>query len=356
MHHNLRFFNGLQGPDAHFISDNAGSVHPEVFDAMAEANRGHAVAYGQDAYTELAIALLREHFGEDSEILLALTGTGANVLALQSVIRSFEAVICADCSHLHRDECGASEKFMGAKLLVAPTQQGKLTRDAIAPLLTDNNKVHRVQPKVVTVSQCTEWGTVYTVDELEDLALFCHANGLLLHVDGARLCNAAVALDQPLRAITADCGVDILSFGGTKNGLMGAEAVVFFNSQPGEAAAFYRKQAMQLCSKMRFVAAQFVALLSADLWRRNAAHANAMAAKLSKAVSSIKAVRTVMPVETNAVFAQLPPAAVSRLLTTAVFAVWDSQRSIVRWMTSFDTTAEEVERFAECVREAVQNA
>ena len=356
MPHNRRFFNDLSGEKPHFISDNACGVHPEVFEAMAEANRGHAVAYGYDAYTERAVALLREQFGGSIEVLLALTGTGANVLALQSVLRSYEAVICADCSHLYRDECGAPEKFIGAKLLPAPTTQGKLTPDAMEALLSDTNKVHRVQPRVVTISQCTEWGTVYTPAELKVMADFCHDNDLLLHVDGARLCNAAVALGSSLRAVTADCGVDVLSFGGTKNGLMGAEAVVFFNPQLAQGAAFYRKQAMQLCSKMRFVAAQFVALLSRDLWQRNATHANAMAARLAAAVGDIDSVRIVMPVESNAVFAQLPPDRVARLQATTVFAVWDSRQSIVRWMTSFDTTEEDVDRFAENIREAVGDA
>jgi len=336
----------VPGPK-YFLSDNAAGVHPEVMDALAAANRGHAAAYGHDAHTERAISLLREHFGGRPEVLFVLTGTGANVLALQSMLQSYEAVICADCSHLNRDECGAPEKFTGSKLLSAPTRQGKIYPDLIEPLLADTDMVHRAQPRVVTVSQCTEWGTVYTVDELKRLAAFCHERDLRLHMDGARLSNAAAALDVDLAAVSSEAGVDVLSFGGTKSGLMGAEAVLFFDASLLPAASFYRKQGMQLASKMRFVAVQFEALLSNDLWRRNARQANAMASRLADAVGGIDGVELVMPVETNGVFARLSPAHIARLQETEVFGVWDSRESIVRWMTSFDTTEAEVDSFAE---------
>jgi threonine aldolase len=338
----------------YFLSDNASGVHPEVLAALAEANRGHAAAYGHDAYTERASSILRKHFGNRAEVLLALTGTGANVIALQSVLRSHDAVVCADCAHMHRDECGAPEKFTGSKLIPAPTAHGKLSPDSIRPLLEDTNMVHRVRPKLVSISQCTELGTVYTVAELRTLSDFCHANGLLLHMDGARLSNAAVALGVSLAATSADCGVDILSFGGTKNGLMAAEAILFFDPRLAETAAFARKQAMQLCSKMRFVAVQFQTLLDGDLWRRSAAHANAMAARLAAAIDG--AVEVVMPVETNAVFARMPPAAIAELQSSFVFGVWDSAQSIVRWMTSFDTGADEVDQFAARIRHVSRHA
>lgn len=340
----------------YFISDNASGVHPDVIGALSQANRGPATAYGNDSYTQRAIELFRKHFGSQVEVLLSLTGTGANVIGLQSVLRSHEAVICADCAHMHRDECGAPEKFTGAKLLPAPTTGGKLSPHTIRPLLTDMNRVHRVQPRVVSVSQCTEWGTVYSVAELRALAAFCRENGLLLHMDGARLCNAAAALGASLLESSGDCGVDILSFGGTKNGLMAAEAVIFFDAKLAQAAAFSRKQAMQLCSKMRFVAVQFEALLAADLWHRNASHANQMAARLAAAVGNVDGVEVVMPVETNAVFAKMQPALVTELQACAVFAVWDSAQSIVRWMTSFETTADEVDRFAGRIRDVCCNA
>jgi threonine aldolase len=344
------------GERNYFISDNASGVHPDVLAALSSANRGHATAYGHDAWTERSITLFRKHFGSQANVLLALTGTGANVIGLQSVLRSHEAVICADCAHMHRDECGAPERFTGSKLLPAPTTGGKLSPDAIRPLLADTSMVHRVQPRVVSVSQCTEWGTVYSVSELCALAEFCHENGLLLHMDGARLCNAAAALGVSLKEASGDCGVDILSFGGTKNGLMGAEAVVYFEPRFAEGAAFARKQAMQLCSKMRFVAAQFEALLDGDLWQRNAGHANAMATRLAAAIEDIDGIELVMPVETNAVFARMAPAVVNELQTSTVFAVWDSAQSIVRWMTSFDTATEEIDRFAGRIRDVCRNA
>jgi threonine aldolase len=340
----------------YFISDNASGVHPDVLAALAAANEGHAIAYGNDAATERATEILRGHFGAHAEVFFALTGTGANVLALQTLLQSWQAIVCADCSHLHRDECGAPEKFIGCKVLPAPTRDGKLAPELIEPLLQDTSMVHRAQPRIVSVSQCTEWGTVYTPGELAALAEFCHANDMLLHVDGARLCNAAVALDVSLRAITADCGVDVLSFGGTKNGLMAAEAVVFCDPELAGKAAFFRKQAMQLVSKMRDVAAQFEALLGGDLWRRNAFHSNAMAARLAAAVEGIRDLRIVMPVETNVVFAQLPADCMASLQRTTPFVVWQSAQSIARWMTSFDTTDAEVDEFAAEVRRTLENA
>lgn len=341
---------------SYFISDNAAGVHPEVLSALAAANSGHAIAYGNDAWTARAGELLRQHFGHHAEIFLMLTGTGANVLALACALEPWQAVICADCAHLYRDECGAPEKFAGVKLLPARSSGGKLTPESIAPLLRDNGMVHRVQPRVVTVSQCTEWGTVYTPEELGCLAAFCHSNDLLLHVDGARLCNAAAALDASLSALTTDCGVDMLSFGGTKNGLMGAEALVFLEPSLARAAGYYRKQAMQLGSKMRFVAAQFEALLANDLWLRSARHANAMAHRLAAALASVDAVEIVMPVESNAIFARMPLDDAKVLQETHVFAVWDSEQSIVRWMTAFDTTEDEVDEFAERISAVTRKA
>jgi threonine aldolase len=341
---------------SYFISDNAAGVHPEVLAALADANRGHAVAYGDDAWTERTTELLRRHFGAASRPFLTLTGTGANVLALQSVLESWQAVICADCSHLNRDECGAPEKFIGAKLLPAPTRQGKLTPAVVERLLCDNEKVHRAQPRVVSIAECTEWGTVYTPDELKELAVFCHGKGLLLHMDGARLANAAAALDTSLAALTTERGVDIISFGGTKNGLMGAEAVIFADAERARSTGYYRKQAMQLASKMRFVAAQLEILLASDLWLRSARHANAMAARLAQGLDGIKGVEIVMPVETNAVFARMSLTHAAELQRTHVFAVWDSRESIVRWMTSFDTTAEDVDGFVLRISAVVQNS
>lgn len=335
----------------HFTSDNGSGVHPKVFAWLEKANRGHAAAYGDDPLTGQAVQLFRTHFGESVRPYFVLTGTAANVIALKSVMDSFEAVICADSAHLQRDECGAPEKFLGGKLLLVSGREGKLTIDSIRPLLRESRMVHRVQPKVVSISQCTEWGTVYSLQEVRELAEFCHANGLLLHLDGARLCNAAAALNRSLKEITADLGVDLLSFGGTKNGLMMAEAVVMLNPQLGDKTPFYRKQGMQLASKMRFVAAQFIAYLEGDLWRQNALHANRMARELAERAARIQGIEITLPVQTNAVFARLPDPWIPRLQERCPFHLWDSNNGVVRWMTSFDSTEEDIEDFIQHIRE-----
>ncbi|KFI21711.1 threonine aldolase family protein [Nitrosococcus oceani] len=336
--------------ERHFISDNAAGIHPKVIAMLERASRGHAIAYGNDSLTQQALQLFKQHFGAQTETFFVLTGTAANVIALQSVLSSFEAVICADCAHLHRDECGAPEKFLGSKLLIAQTQQGKLSVATVAPLLRDTAMVHRVQPKVLSITQCTEWGTIYTPAEIKTLADFCHEQGLLLHMDGARLSNAAARLNLSLKEMTADVGVDVLSFGGTKNGLLAAEAIVFFDPQLAKETGFYRKQSMQLASKMRFISAQFLALLINDLWWKNAQHANEMAALLERELKNIPQVELVVPVETNGIFARIPPSWVPCLQQHYAFAVWDSASTVVRWMTSFDTTAEEVQDFVQKIR------
>ena len=256
----------MNRPKRGFASDNNAGVHPRVMDTMRTANHGHAVAYGDDAYTETAVRLFRERFGEGAEVFFVFGGTGANVSALAAVTRPHQAVVCAETAHVNVDECGAPERFTGCKLIDLPTPDGKLRREQIEPLLARAGDQHHVQPRVVSISQPTELGTVYTVEELTRLAEFAHARGLLLHVDGARLSNAAAHLGVPLRELTAGAGVDVLSFGGTKNGMMYGEAVVFFDPALAEEFKFVRKQCAQLPSKMRFVAAQFTALLTEDLW------------------------------------------------------------------------------------------
>lgn len=334
----------------HFLSDNAAGAHPAVLRALERANPGHAVAYGEDPVTAEAEALFRRHFGDGARAFVVLTGTGANVLALQSLVRSFEAVVAAEQSHLHRDECGAPEKFLGGKILLAKSRFGKIGPEDVRPLLADGKPVHRVQPKVLSISQSTEWGTVYSPDEVRALSALCRDEGLLLHVDGARLCNAAVHLGMGLREATADLGVDVVSFGGTKNGLLGAEAVVFLSGTGAEAFPFHRKQGMQLISKMRFVSAQFVAMLEGDLWRTNAEHANAMAARLAEEARAVNGVEVVAPVEANAVFARLPRPWIAPLREYAAFHVWEPRDSIVRWVTSFDTDEEDVRGFVDRLR------
>jgi threonine aldolase len=322
-------------------------------DTVRTANHGHAVAYGDDAYTERAVQLFRERFGDGAEVFFVFGGTGANVAALAAVTRPFEAVVCAETAHVNVDECGAPERFGGCKLIPLPTPDGKLRPEQVEPLLALLGDQHHVQPRVVSVSQPTELGTVYTVGELSRLAGFAHARGLLLHVDGARLSNAAAHLNVSLRELTAGAGVDVLSFGGTKNGMMYGEAVVFFDPALAEGFKFVRKQCAQLPSKTRFVAAQFTALLTEDLWLQTAAHANRMAQALAAALRGIPQITITQPVESNAVFALMPPAAVVRVRERFFFYVWNEQTSEVRLMCSFDTTDEDVRELASAVREAV---
>src|ERR1044072_2996595 len=296
----------MQRPKRGFASDNNAGVYERVMDALRSANQGHAVAYGDDVYTETALRLFRERFGERAEVFFVFGGTGANVSALAAMTRPFEAVVCAESAHINVDECGAPERFTGCKLVDLPTPDGKLKPEQVEPLLTRLGDQHHVQPHIISVSQPTELGTVYTVEELTRLAAFAHERGLLLHVDGARLSNAAAYLNVSLEELTAGADVDVLSFGGTKNGMMYGEAVVFFNPALAEDFRFVRKQCAQLPSKMRFVAAQFTALLGEDLWRETAAHANRMSQVLAAELRTIPQAHITQPVESNAVFAILP--------------------------------------------------
>ncbi|HEX8097117.1 MAG TPA: low specificity L-threonine aldolase [Pyrinomonadaceae bacterium] len=333
-----------------FASDNNAGVHPEILKAIEAANGGHTVAYGDDPYTAAAVQKFRGHFGEDVVVYFVFNGTGANVLGLQSVASSYQAVVCTEAAHINVDECGAPEKFTGCKLLTVPTEDGKLRAEQIEPLLHAVGNEHHVQPKVISVSQATEFGTVYTPEEIKALAEFAHANGMLLHMDGARIANAAAGLNVPLRDITADAGVDILSFGGAKNGMMYGEAVVFFDGKLGEDFKFIRKQGTQLASKMRFIAAQLDALLTDDLWLRNARHSNRMARLLAAELESIPRVRVTQKVEANAVFAVIPREHVPALQEEYFFYVWNEERSEVRLMASFDTTEEDIKGFADFTR------
>jgi len=336
-----------------FASDNYAGVLPELLEAIAAANTGHAVSYGGDDWTARVGELFRSHFGDDARAALVFNGTGANVVALQGLCRPYEACICASTAHLNVDECGAPERVAGLKLLAVDTPDGKLTPELVQPRLVRFGDEHAVQPKVISITQSTELGTLYTPDEIAALADQAHSHGMLLHVDGARLSNAAVALGVPLRAITTDVGADAVSFGGTKNGTMLGEAVVFLREGLGGDVLFLRKQSMQLASKMRFIAAQFEALLTDDLWRRPAAHANAMATRLAGAVGQIADVEITQEVQANAVFAILPAAATASLQERWKFYVWDENSGEVRWMCSWDTTEEDVDAFAADVREAV---
>jgi threonine aldolase len=332
-----------------FASDNHAGVHPEVMAAIAAANEGHAAAYGADPWTVRAQQRFREHFGAAAQAFPVFNGTGANVLCLEALTRAWQGVVCARTAHLNVDECGAPERA-GRKLLVVDTPDGRLTPELVAPLLVRIGDEHVVQPRVISITQSTELGTVYEPDAIAALATWAHAHGMLLHVDGARICNAAAALGVPLRALTTDVGVDAVSFGGTKNGVMGAEAVVLLRDEIADGFRYRRKQAMQLASKMRFVSAQLEALLARDLWQRSAAHANAMARRLADAVRHLPGLTITQPVEANAVFAVLAPEATERLQRDWPFYVWNDNTGEVRWMCSWDTAPEDVDAFAADVR------
>lgn len=331
-----------------FASDNAAGVHPAVLAMMAEANLGHAHAYGDDEWTRRAEALVRQHFGEQARMFCVFNGTGANVTALQALMRPFEAVICPDSAHINCDECGAPERFTGGKLLAVPTPDGKLTPALVRGAVRNVGFEHASQPRVVSITQSTELGTVYTRDELAAVVEAARAYGLKVHVDGARLANAAAALGCSLGEACE--GADAVSFGATKNGAMLAEAVVFLDPALARDFRYIRKQSAQLASKMRFVSAQFVAMLEeGDLWRENAAHANAMAALLAERVQGIPGVRILQPVQANEIFAELPAEAVPGLQREFDFYVWTEGTGEVRWVTSWDTTEDDVERFASAI-------
>jgi len=343
-------------PSRSFASDNNANIHPEVLEAISRANRGHAVGYGDDPYTASAVQKFREHFGADIEVFFVFNGTAANVLSLQALTRPYHAVLCSESSHIYNDECGAPERFTGCKLIALQTPDGKLTVATAAHAYHGVGDQHHVQPRVVSITQSTEMGTIYQAGEVEAIARFAHDLQMFLHMDGARISNAAAAQGLTLRQATRDLGVDVLSFGGTKNGLMGAEAVVFFRPELAADFLFVRKQGMQLASKMRFMAAQMEVLLTGDLWKRNAGHANRMAKLLEEEIRKIPEITVVYPVEANGVFAQIPQRAIAKIQERYFFYVWSEEESVVRWMCSFDTTEEDVRRFAEFVREAVRSA
>jgi threonine aldolase len=338
---------------AYFNSDNYAPVLPEVMAALAAVNEGHEPAYGADPATARVEALIRAEFGERAHAFLVLNGTAANVVALRGMLRPWQGVVCAESAHLNVDEGGAPERIGGFKLLTVAAPDGKLTPELVERWIVRIGDEHAVQPGVVSVTQSTELGTLYTPEELRALADLAHAHGMRLHIDGARLANAAAALGVPLRAITTDVGADAVSFGGTKAGLMLGEAIVLLGDGLEGAMPYLRKQSMQLASKMRYVAAQFEALLTDELWRRAAGHANAMAARLAAAVEGLEGVRITQPVQANVVFAVLPPGVAERLQAEWGFYTWDEHTGEVRWMCAHDTRAEDVDAFAAAVADAV---
>jgi threonine aldolase len=338
-----------------FASDNNSGVHPAVFQAMEAANSGHVPGYGNDEYTQKAIAIFQEKFGPETEVFFVFNGTGANVLGLSTVTRSFNSIVCAETAHIAEDECGAPEKFSGCKLLPVETTNGKLTPEAIHRHLKGFDFEHHSQPRVISISQVTEMGTIYQPDEIRALADLAHQNNMLLHMDGARIANAAAALNLDFKTFTKDCGVDVLSFGGTKNGMMMGEAVLFFNRALAEQTKYIRKQSMQLYSKMRFVGAQFIAYFENDLWKQTAAHSNKMAKLLEAEVAKIPEIKLTQPVEANGVFAIVPKEIIEPLKQRFFFYMWNETISEVRWMTSFDTTEEEIYEFTALIKKLIKD-
>lgn len=335
-----------------FASDNNAGVHPDILQALVRANEGHVAAYGGDAYTASAVQAFRRLFGAEVEVFFVFGGTAANVLGLQAMTRSYQAILCAETAHIYMDECGAPEKIIGSQLIPIGTEDGKITVAHIdAHLRRETVGVqHHVQPHVVSIAQSTEMGTVYTAKEVRDIASFVHGQGLLLHMDGARIANATASLGGDIRSFTLDAGVDVISFGGTKNGLLFGEAVVFFNTALAKDFVFVRKQGMQLASKMRFLAAQFEVLLSNNLWLNNASHANKMAQYLATCLQDILQLTPTQPVQANAVFVRLSNTQIERIQERYRCYVWNEKTGEVRWMTSFDTTQEDIDGFVAWVR------
>jgi threonine aldolase len=341
-------------PRITFASDNAATVHPAVMDALAAANHGHAVAYGDDPWTQRLAQAVRDLFGAPVESLPVWGGTGANVVGLASILRASDAVVCADSAHIHVDEAGAPERLAGCKVLPVPTVDGKLRPDDIRAHLHWLGDEHHPQPKVVSISQSTEYGTLYSADEIGALCAEAHAHGMLVHVDGARIANATAATGGDVRAFTIDAGVDVVSFGGTKNGMMYGELVVFCRPDLADRARHIRKQLAQLPSKARFISAQFLAFFEDSLWLQLARHANDMAALLAKQAASVGAVGIERQPVVNSVFATLPADAIAPLQQWCFFYVWDEHRDEVRWMTAWDTTPDDIDVFVGGVRAAVE--
>jgi threonine aldolase len=356
-----------------FASDNYAGVHPLIMQALVDSNQGHHTAYGGDEFTKKAKLLLKKEFGEDSESFFVYNGTGANVLALKSITQPHHAILCTEWAHINVDEAGAPEHFTGCKLMTVPSEDGKLTIEALKKLQIEDimDVCHHSQPKVISISQTTEFGTLYQPEEIKALADFAHEKGMLLHMDGARISNAAAALNLPFKVFTTDLGVDILSFGGSKNGMMFGEAVVFLGlnrsaqncpaievlKQGSADFPFIRKNGMQLHSKMHFIAAQYLAYFQDELWRKSAENANQMTEllklKVEELIQKEAPIKLTQKVDANALFVELPTAWIEPLQKHFPFYIWQSgkERSEVRWMCSFDSTEKEIEAFTVALQE-----
>lgn len=337
-----------------FGSDNHSGISPEIMEAIASANVEHALAYGDDEYCKHAEELFKEVFGPTARVYFVFNGTGANVLNIDAMCRSHHAVVCADTAHINVDECGAPQRIVGSRLLTVATPDGKLTPALVKTQLHGFGFEHHSQPRAISITQPTELGTLYTLDEIRALADLAHAHNMYLHMDGARLANAAVALGCSFKAMTTDCGVDCLSFGGTKNGMLMGESAVMLNPALDVDLKYRRKQMAQLCSKMRFMAAQFDAYLTTGVWQRNAAHSNRMAQMLYQSLKEVPEAEVMYPVEANSVFVKLPNKVWNALLEDYFFYLWDEANDVVRWMCSFDTTEEDIHNLVEALKKRLK--
>jgi threonine aldolase len=334
-----------------FASDNYSGVHPEIMNALLNANKEHQGAYGNDEYTKRAIDLFRKQFGSETEVFFVYNGTGANVLGLSALTRSYHSIICSELAHINVDESTAPEKFTGCKQIGIPTKNGKILPEQIEEKIQRIGDQHHPQARVISISQSTEYGTVYTADEIKKISAVAKKHSLYLHMDGARISNAAVSLGTDFKTFTKDAGVDVLSFGGTKNGMMFGESVVVFNPELAKEFYYLRKQGMQLHSKMRFISAQFEAYFSNDLWKRSASYSNAMAKKLEAGLRSIPSVTITQSVDANGVFALFPKEITPELQKEIFFYVWNDRTNEVRLMCSFDTKEEEIESLVNKLKE-----
>lgn len=337
-----------------FASDNNAGVHPQILKEIESVNKGHVIGYGDDQYTAEARELFRIILGPSTEVYFVFTGTAANVLGLTGLTRSWNSIITAFTAHIEQDECGAPEKYTGCKVLTVDTQDGKLRKEQLTKHLHGFDFEHHAQPKVVSITQATEMGTVYTPEEIRNLADFVHEYGMLLHMDGARIANAAAALDLPFRDFTTEAGVDVLSFGGTKNGMMFGEAVCFLKEGLSDNFKYIRKQGMQLASKMRFISAQFIAYFRNDLWLRNARHANMMGKRLAERINKIEGITITQSVDANGVFVILPEAVAEEVRSEYFFYPWNQELSEYRLMTSWDTTEKDIEGFADLLEKKMK--
>src|SRR5664280_350458 len=328
-----------------FGSDNNAGIHPDILKEIISSNTGHAAGYGSDVYTEQAQNIFKDHLGSETETFFVFTGTAANVLGLSGILKSWNSVITASTAHLEGDECGAPEKFIGCKVLVVDAPDGKINPELIEKHMHGIDFEHHSQPKVISITQATEMGTVYSADEIATIASYAHSRSMLLHMDGARIANAAVSLNLPFKAFTTDAGVDVLSFGGTKNGLMAGEAICFLKPGMADDFKYIRKQGMQLASKMRFISSQFIAYFRNDLWKECASHSNAMAAILADKLEEVKNVHITQKVQSNGIFVIIPKEAAERVMKEYFFYPWDESRSEYRLMCSWDTTEEDIEEF-----------